>query len=120
MAWKGAGPSVIINGAPMPNDGKLLIGTKVSYRGGGVWRYEYAIQNLNAAKAPLAIQIPFPSGTVISSSSYHDVDLDYPRGSIQDHTPRTGTTTATAVQWKAATLVLNGLVPNALRWGTLY
>jgi hypothetical protein len=118
MAWKAADPSVIINVASMPNDGKLLIGTKVSYRGGGVWRYEYAIQNLNAAKAPLAIQIPFPSGTVISSSSYHDVD--YHSDSIQDNTPWTRTTTATAVQWKAATLVLNGLVPNALRWGTLY
>jgi hypothetical protein len=118
MAWKAADPSVIITTASMPNDGKLYLGTKVSYRGGGVWRYEYAIQNLNAARAPLAISIPFPAGTVISSSSYHDVD--YHSDSIQDNTAWARTTGATAVQWRAATLVINGQVPNALRWGTLY
>src|SRR5262249_46701914 len=85
MAWKAADPSVIINSASMPNDGKLYLGTKVTYRGGGVWRYEYAIQNLNAAMAPIAISIPFPSGTTISSSSYHDVD--YHSDDIQDNTP---------------------------------
>jgi hypothetical protein len=65
MAWKAADPSVILTEAAMPNDGKLYLGTKVTYRGGGVWRYEYAIQNVNAAMAPLAISIPFPAGTAI-------------------------------------------------------
>jgi len=118
MAWKAADPSVIINSASMPNDGKLYLGTKVTYRGGGVWRYEYAIQNLNAAMAPIAISIPFPSGTTISSSSYHDVD--YHSDDIQDNTPWSRTTGATWVRWTAETMPLNGLVINALRWGTLY
>jgi len=118
MAWKEADPSVILNVASLPNDGKLYLGTKVTYRGGGVWRYEYAIQNLNAAMAPLALSIPLPAGVTVSSSSYHDVD--YHSDDIQDNAPWARTTSATAVQWKANTLVLNGLVPNALRWGTLY
>src|SRR5262249_47098075 len=101
-----------------PNDGKVFLGTKVTYLGSGVWRYEYAMQNLNAAQAPLAISIPIPAGTTVSASSYHDVD--YHSDAQQDNSPWTRTTTATAVQWKAYTLVLNGLSPNALRWGTLY
>jgi hypothetical protein len=118
MAWKAADPSVIITSANLPNDGKLYLGTKVTYLGSGVWRYEYAIQNLNAAQAPLAISIPIPAGTTVSGSSYHDVD--YHSGATQDNTPWARTTTATAVQWKANTLLLDGLVTNALRWGTLY
>src|SRR5262245_33876296 len=102
MAWKAADPSVILTSANLPNDGKLFLGTKVTYLGAGVWRYEYALQNLNAAQAPLAISIPIPAGTTVSASSYHDVD--YHSDAQQDNSPWTRTTTATAVQWKAYTL----------------
>ena len=90
----------------------------MTYRGSGVWRYEYSIQNFNAVQAPLALQIPIPPGSTVSSSSYHDVD--YHSDDIQDNTPWARTTTATSVQWKAATLLVEGRVPNAVRWDTLY
>jgi hypothetical protein len=118
MAWKATDPSVIVTSANLPNDGKLFLGTKVTYLGAGIWRYEYAIQNLNADHAPLAISIPIPSGTTVSGSSYHDVD--YHSGAAQDNSVWARAVTATAVQWKANTLPLNGLSINALRWGTLY
>ena len=118
MAWKAADPSVIITEASLPGDGKLYLGTKVTYRGGGIWRYEYAIQNLNAAQAPLAVSIPIPSGRVVSAASYHDVD--HHSGDYQDNTPWMPTIGASAVQWKAHMLVVNEVVPNVLRWGSLY
>jgi len=117
-AWKAADPSVILTTAGLSSDGTLYLGTKVTYRGGGIWRYEYAIQNLNAAWAPLALQVPIPAGVTVTGSGYHDVD--YHSDSKQDNGAWGRTTTATAVQWKANTLVINGLVPNRLRWGTLY
>ena len=118
MAWKAADPSVTITSASLPNDGKLFLGTKVTYLGSGVWRYEYAIQNLNAAQAPLALSIPIPAGTTVSGSSFHDVE--YHSGAMQDNTNWARTTSATAVQWKANTLLFDGMIANALRWGTLY
>jgi hypothetical protein len=117
-AWKAIDASVILTSAHLPDDGLLYLGTKVTYRGGGIWRYEYALQNLNANKAPLAISIPLPPGVTVSGASFHDVD--YHSGSAQDNTNWARTTTTTAVQWKANTLVLDGLTVNALRWGTLY
>lgn len=118
MAWKAADPSVILTTAHLPDDGKLYLGTKVTYLGAGVWRYEYALQNLNASYAPLALSIPIPSGTTVSGSSFHDVD--YHSDAKQDNTNWARTTSATAVQWKANTLLLDGHITNALRWGTLY
>jgi len=118
MAWKAADPSVTITAAQLPDDGTLYLGTKVTYRGNGLWRYEYAIENFDAAQAPLAISIPIPAGSTVSGPSFHDVE--YHSGDIQDNGTWARTTGPTSVQWKANTLVLNGQVPNALRWGTLY
>lgn len=118
MAWKAADPSVMITEAHLPGDGRLYLGTKVTYRGGGIWRYEYAIQNVNAAYAPDSIAIPLPPGSTVSGTSYHDVD--YHSGDVQDNTPWGLLIGSSTVRWSAAAQPGSEVVQNSLRWGTLY
>jgi hypothetical protein len=105
-----ADPSVILNEASMPNDGSYL-GTKVTYRGGMAYSTRSEPERRDgAAGAPIRSRGNRLSSSITTStitattSGQHGLGADHFRD---------------AVQWKANTLVLNGLVPNA-RWGTLY
>ena len=115
-AWKATDPSVTqtIVGAP---GGELILSAKATSLGGGVYRYEYAVQNLTNQRAGQAFTVPIPPGTVVTNVGFHDVD--YHSGEVFGGTDWTPTVTASSVSWATQTYAVNQNA-NALRWGTLY
>jgi hypothetical protein len=123
-AWKlnglGAGvidPNVQEVNIDVTNDGRFWIAAKATDLGGGLWQYEYAIQNLNSDRSAQAFHVPISAGTTISEIGFHDVD--YHSGEPYSLTDWTPTTTDTEVQWNTQTFAENPNA-NALRWGTMY
>src|SRR5262245_21904773 len=115
--WSDADPSVLVTQASRPGDGIIRIATKVTWMGNGTWLYEYAVHNLNSQAAPIALSVPLPPGTTVTSTGFHAVR--YHSGDPQDNALWARLVGASAVKWQANTLVLGETLPNALRWGTI-
>jgi hypothetical protein len=115
-AWKATDPSVTqsVIGAP---GGEFILAAKATSLGGGLYHYEYAVQNLTNERAGQTFTVPIPPGTVVTNVGFHDVD--YHSGEVFDGADWTPTVTASSVSWATLTYASN-VNANALRWGTLY
>jgi len=116
LAWKAADPSVTQTVAGVA-EGMFIVSAKATSLGGGIYHYEYAVQNLTNNRAGQAFTVPLPPGTVVTNVGFHDVD--YHSGFEYDGTDWTPTVTAGSVRWATQTFAVNANA-NALRWGTLY
>ena len=93
---------------------------------GGVWHYEYAINNQNLERAIQSFSLPLGCGINVSNIGFH-APLNHP-GIANDGTQGsagfsnvawTSNQTFDALSWSSETLAQNPNA-NALRWGTLY
>lgn len=100
----------------VPGDGRFYVGSLVTDNLNGTWTYEYAVQNLNSARAAGAFRVP-SNGSDIAHIGFHDVG--YHSGEPFDGTDWIGLATSEAVTWATDTHDANPDA-NALRWGTLY
>ncbi len=116
LAWKVSDASVTEKVVAAP-EGQFIVSAKATSLGGGIYHYEYAVQNLTNHRAGQSFSVPFPAGTVITNVGFHDVD--YHSGEPFDGTDWTSTVGATSVTWATTTYAVNPNA-NALRWGTLY
>jgi len=116
QAWRATDASVTetIVGAP---EGMFILSAKTSSLGGGVYHYEYAVQNLINQRAGQSFTVPIPAGTVVTNVGFHDVD--YHSGEPFGGTDWTPTVSSNSVSWATQTYAVNQNA-NALRWGTLY
>jgi len=117
FAWAANDPSVEIVEARVPGEGLLYLGTKVTDLGGGMWRYEYALHNINSHRSVRSLRVPISVGVAVSNVGFHDVD--YHSGEPWDGTDWESTVLASSVSWRTDTFGDNPNA-NALRWGTLY
>jgi hypothetical protein len=116
QAWRAADATVretTIKG----DDGTFFVSAKATSLGGGVWRYEYAVQNLTYHRAGQSFTVPIQPGATVTNVGFHDVD--YHSGEPFSGTDWTPTVTSTSVSWATETFAVNPNA-NALRWGTLY
>lgn len=116
QAWKAADPSVTETLLAAP-EGQFIVSAKATSLGGGVYHYEYAVQNLYNQRAGQSFSVPIPVGTIVTNVGFHDVD--YHSGTPYVGTDWTPTVGATSVSWACETYDVNQNA-NALRWGTLY
>ena len=123
-AWKDHGlgvdtpdPDVTIVNVDVQDDGRLILGHKVSDNGDGTWHYEYAIQNLNSERGGGVFRVPVPAGVTVTNVGFHDVD--YHSGEPFDGTDWGVTIGGGEVAWATQSETENANA-NALRWGTLY
>jgi hypothetical protein len=116
QAWKATDASVTETMIPAP-EGLFVLSAKATSLGGGVYHYEYALENLTNQRAAQSFSVPLPPGTVVTNVGFHDVD--YHSGEPFDGTNWTGTVSASAVTWQTTPYATNQNA-NALRWGTLY
>jgi len=116
-AWKVADPDVVVSEAPVPGDGTFFVGAKATPLGQGLWRYEYAVQNVNAQRSASSFRVPLPLGAIVGNAGFHDVD--YHSGELFEGTDWTASVDAGAVTWSTQPFTQNPNA-NALRWGTLY
>ena len=116
-AWKTIDPAVVQTDINVNSDGRYILAATWTSLGGGLYHYEYALQNLNSYRAAGSFSVPIPSGAHITNAGFHDVD--YHSGEPFDGTDWTATVGASSVVWSTTPYATN-VNANALRWGTLY
>lgn len=118
LAWQDADPDVQVVTVDDADRGRFYIAAKATDLGGGTWHYEYAVQNLDSARAAGRFSVPVPPGAVVSGIGFHDVD--YHSGEPFDLTDWTDNGGGGgAVTWQTVDHAVDANA-NALRWGTLY
>jgi hypothetical protein len=95
----------------------LILGTKVSSLGGGMWHYEYALHNLNSHRSAASFSVAVPSQGVVTNIGFHDVD--YHSGEPFVATDWAVSQSGGLLTWQTEPFASNPNA-NALRWGTLY
>ena len=117
FAWSSIDPSVNITTLDVPNEGRFLIGSRVSNNGDGTWHYEFAVSNQNSHRSARSFSVPIPPGITVSNIGFHDID--YHSGEPYEGTDWQGVHGNGAVTWSTESFDVNPNA-NALRWGTLY
>jgi len=121
MAWVNSDPEVELDIIDVPDDGRLYLAAKATDLGGGMWNYEYAIENQNSHRAVGEFSMQVLPGANLQEIGFHDVD--YHSGEPFDGTDwRTtvdSSTGPTMLIWQTDDYASNPDA-NALRWDTLY
>jgi hypothetical protein len=121
MAWVASDPEVDLTVIQVPNDGYLFLAAKATDLGGGMWNYEYAIQNMNSNRAVWSFSLPMVAATNLTNVGFHDVD--YHSGEPFDGTDWPSivdvSTVPARLLWKTKSYFVEPNA-NALRWDTLY
>ena len=125
MAWRDHGlgignpdESVELTTVDVPSEGRFHVASKVTPLGNGMWRYDYAIYNLNSHRSAGSLSVPFPTGTTIANVGFHDVD--YHSGEPFDNTDWPFNVNANDVKWNSPQTFAQNANSNALRFGTMY
>lgn len=120
--WQAIHPSVVVRTVEVPGDGVVFVAANVVDIGGGQWRYDYAIQNLNSDRGVRAFSIPLDGCTAVEQMGFHDVEYHSGDGIGNvnfDGTDWIATAGGGSVSWSTSTFAENQGA-NAIRWGTLY
>lgn len=117
MAWADRDPDVRVTIADVDGDGRFYVAAKVTFVGGGTYRYEYAVQNLTSQRAARQFVVPIPYKGTPQSLGFHDVD--YHSGEPFALTDWPTQVNDTTLSWSTDPFGANPNA-NALRWGTLY
>lgn len=125
FAWRDDGlgtgvpdPDVSIVTADVPGEGRFFIGSKATSLGGGLWRYDYAIQNYNSHRSAGSFFVPLPGSASKQNLGFHDVN--YHSGEPYDNTDWNSSVSAEGITWSSPQTFAENPNSNALRWGTLY
>ncbi len=118
FAWADVDPEVTLEEVNVPGDGRYIVAYKVTENpGGGSWRYEYAVHNINSHLSAQAFNIPIPDAVSLAGVGFHDVD--YHSGEPYSLTDWDFDHSGGVASWATETFATNADA-NALRWGTLY
>lgn len=123
-AWTGA---TIVEVHPVPGvDGKAFVGYKVTNPSAGVWRYEYALYNMNLDRAIQSFGVPIGNGVTLSNVQFYSPP-QHPGWSADGTDNNQGFSNAPWTEsdangykfWSSETFAQNPNA-NAIRWGTMY
>jgi hypothetical protein len=99
--------------------GYYFLGWKTVDLGNGLWRYEYALQNLSSKRAAGSFAIPIGcEGISVTNATFHDID--YHSGEIWDNTDWEIVEANGWLRFQTTTPYTMNPFGNALRWGTVY
>ncbi len=123
FAWRYFGngaqqdPSVRIERVDIPNDGTVFLGSRAQNIGGGVWRYTYAIHNVNSDRSINRLAVGL-NGAVAQNIQYFDPDYHSGEVYFDDEWDYDASHGAN-LYWFGPDYAFSGL-GNVIRWGTLY
>lgn len=122
-AWRANDPAVKILNVDIVGEGgagvngRFHLGYRHTDLGGGIWRYEYALQNKNSDRSGGSFSVPIPPGVNPTNIGFHDVD--YHSGEPYSGTDWSVSVGAGSVTWETEAFATNQNA-NAIRWGTMY
>lgn len=131
-AWKDNDPGVIETDIITPEDANsnpnyesalVILAAEATDLGGGMWHYEYAMQNMNSDRSVYSFSVPVEPGVNVTNIGFHDVayhDGDGINDVTRDGTDWSGVRNSNDVTWVCASTFVQDPNANALRWGTLY
>lgn len=111
-------PAVAVTTIDVPAEGRFYAASKVTDLGGGQWRYDYALFNLNSHRSAGSFSVPIGNGVTVTNAGFHDVD--YHTGEPYDLTDWSFVAGAGAATWSSPETFAQNPNSNALRWGTMY
>jgi len=128
-----APPANSLNTEIAAPEGHAKVAVKATNLGNGNWRYDYAVENLDFARAVIQAPQNGPDPRVVSNKGFDNFSVPLPAGStvvataFRDGDTETGndwkvTTTGGRVQWTATSRasVTNPTAKPTLDWGTMY
>lgn len=113
-AWTGA--PVVEVPEPTGADGRVYLAAKAIDIGGGLWRYEYALQNLDLRAGIGTFSVPVSGSVAVDGIGFH-APVQHEPG--YDDEPWSAVRTSDAVIWQTDA-VGSATTGNPLRWGALY
>lgn len=116
QAWAEADTQVQIVTIEVPGDGLLMAAGRVTDLGGGIWHYEYAVQNVNCHRAVRSFSVPVGTSATISNIEFRGCPCH--SGEPYSNAPW-GTTFVGGVTWSCESAGVNANA-NALRWGASF
>ncbi|MBY0312516.1 MAG: hypothetical protein K2W85_10625 [Phycisphaerales bacterium] len=125
LAWRDHGlglnvadPSVRIVTADVPAEGRFYVGSKVIDLGGGLYRYEYAVFNLNSDRSGESFRVTIPATATVTNIGFHAPD--YHSGEVYSNTDWSSSRVGSTLTWSSTEKFEANPNANALRWGTMY
>ena len=103
-------------------DGRLILSSRVTALGGGLWRYEYAIYNQNSDSGVGAFTVPVPVSATVLNPGFHSVaytDGDGIASVTRDGAPWDFAHAGGTASWSTTPSAADPNA-NALLWGTLF
>jgi hypothetical protein len=96
---------------------RFMVASKVVDLGGGQWRYEYAVMNINSDRSGGSFTIPLPSSATVSQIYFHAPASH--SGEAYSNAPWLSTRVGNTITFACQNYATNPNA-NAIRWGTLY
>jgi hypothetical protein len=121
-AWPLVEAGATVVNVQVPGDGLFVVGYKVTSIPGGLYRYEYAVNNRNADRNGGTFSIPVPNTVNVTNIGFHDVsyhDGDGNGNVTFSGLDWTANRTSNDLTWSTETQAQNNNA-NAIRWGTTY
>ncbi|MCY2960271.1 MAG: thrombospondin type 3 repeat-containing protein, partial [Planctomycetota bacterium] len=122
QAWALCESGVTLTNVDLPSEGRLILGHKVTALGGGQYRYEYALYNMNSDDAVRSFALPIGAGVTVTNAGFHDLPYrngDGPGNVNYDGADWTSSNSGGVLSWSTQTFAQNASA-NALRWGSTY
>jgi hypothetical protein len=121
-AWATAETGVTVNTFDIPNEGRFVVGYKVTPIAGGLYHYEYAISNINSDRSGYALRLNYPAGrgSSVAPTNIGFNAPDYHSGEIYDNTDWVNVSDATGIEWHSPQSFAQNPNTNALRYMSTY
>jgi len=98
--------------------GHFSVAYRVTDLGGGLWRYNYVVENISSTQSAGTWSVPAPQDVSLSNFFFRDVG--YHSGEPYDGSDWTASHAGGQLTWSTTQTHAQNADANAIRWGTLY
>ncbi len=116
-AWRDADPAVMESDIRVPGEGLMILAAKASPTGTGLYRYNYALQNLNSDRSARSFTVDLPDGAILSNVGFRYVA--HHSGEPIADAPWSTTIAANSITWSTVAFEVNQFA-NALRYDLVF